>query len=396
MHTSLETGALPKITVVTPAYNSVELLEDCITSVLDQGYQNLEYIVVDGGSTDGSLEILRRYEDSFAYWTSEPDGGQTDALNKGFRRATGELLCWLNSDDFYYPGALAAAAEAYLAAPDAPFYFGNGYRVDRAGRKISEFFPNGEVRFRRDAAIFGLNCVLQPSTFIRRAAFEEVGGLDDSLHYGFDSNLWIELSKLGRPRAMRGYIAASREYGETKTASGSFVRAEELRSIAERHAGVAATPGSISYYLDTLHRLASSRTDVFPREYMKAIEQFWSQTSTLLARHGARPDGFPVAAHEDMTAGRSSASVPKQGRLRVGVELRQVTSGASGGIVVVLVGTLSELFRQRRDIDFVVFCTVFNRDLLAVDAPNVELLTLPLSSFFGELRRNRVTATSTF
>jgi len=160
----------PRITVVTPSYMSVDTIADCILSVLDQGYENLEYIVVDGGSTDGTVEVIREYEDRLAWWTSERDGGQADALNKGFRRATGDLVCWLNSDDFFYPGALDAAADAYVAAPDAPFYFGNGYRVDRNGAKQSEFFADGVVHFSRDAMVFGLNHVLQPSTFIRRDA----------------------------------------------------------------------------------------------------------------------------------------------------------------------------------------------------------------------------------
>lgn len=376
----------PRITVVTPTYNGGELLKDCIASVLEQGYPNLEYIVVDGGSTDGSLDILRRYDDRLDYWTSEPDRGQADALNKGFRRATGELVCWLNSDDFFYPGALVAAAEAYRDDPHAPFYFGNGYRVDRAGRRLAEFFPDGHVHFRREAIVFGLNCVLQPSAFIRRAALEQVGLLDADLHYGFDTDLWIRLSALGRPRPIRRHLAASREYGETKTSTGSFGRAEELRRIAEHHAGVAATPGSLNYYLDTLHRLASSRPDVFPPEYLPAIEQFWAATAELLRRYRARPDGFPIPDPGDLVEVVPSAS-PKEGRRRIGIELRQVMRGTSGGIVPHLVGVLCELFKRKPDIDFVVLCTVFNRELLAVDAPNVRVLTLPLDRYFPELAR---------
>jgi glycosyltransferase involved in cell wall biosynthesis len=375
----------PRISVVTPTYNGAELLEDCILSVLDQGYPNFECIVVDGGSTDGTVEILRRYENRIAYWVSEPDGGQADALNKGLRRATGELVSWLNADDFFYSDALVSAAEAYLTDPAAPFYFGNGYRVDRDGHQLAEFFPDGQVHFRRDALVFGLNCVLQPATFIRRGALEQVGFLDDILHYGFDSDLWIRLSALGRPRPIKKHLAASREYGETKTSTGSFPRAEELRQIAERHAGVAATPGSILYYLDTLHRLASSHPDVFPPEYLATIKAFWSSTAQLLERYGARPDGFPLPGVPDLVPLRLAR--PKDGRIRVGVELRQVVRGASGGLVVVIVGTLQELFRRRPDIDFVVFCTVFNRELLTADAPNLELITLPLHGFFDELGR---------
>jgi glycosyltransferase involved in cell wall biosynthesis len=376
----------PLVSVVTPALNSAELIEDCISSVLDQDYPHIEYIVIDGGSTDGTLDIVRKYDDRLSFWISEPDNGQADAINKGLRRATGEIVSWLNSDDFLYPGALAAAVEAYLEDPHAPFYFGDGYRVRKSGRKISEFFPGAHVHFRRDALVFGLNCVLQPATFVRRAALERVGFLDHTLHYGFDTELWIELSALGQPRPIRKHLAASREYGETKTARGSFPRAEELRRIAERHAGVAATPGSISYYLDTLHRLATSRPDVFPEEYRSSIGAFWSDTARLLERYGAQPNGFPIPSPAELAI-PDRTSVPKTGRLRVGVELRQVTRGLSGGIAVVLAGTLVELFRSRPDVDFVVFCTVFNRELLATDSPNVDFETLPLSGFFDELAR---------
>jgi glycosyltransferase involved in cell wall biosynthesis len=373
----------PSITVITPVYNCVDLLEECIRSVLDQQYPRVEYGVVDGASTDGSVDVIRRYEDRLAFWTSERDGGQADALNKGFRRASGELVGWLNADDFYYPGALASAAHAYRSDPAAPFYFGNGDRVDRAGRRTAEFFPGGKVQFRRDALAFGLNYVLQPATFIRRTALEEVGLLDAELHYGFDSDLWLKLSELGRPRPIRKRLAASREYEETKTATGSFDRAEELRRIAERHSGVAATPGSISYYLHTLHDVVAERRDVFPRDYAKSLESFWAATSDLLSRYGARSDGFPLHGVDELV----DLTRPVQGRLRVGIELRHVTKGVAGGIVAVLAGALRELFARRPDLDFVVFCTVFNRELLAVDAPNVDVVTLPLDDFFSQLGR---------
>jgi glycosyltransferase involved in cell wall biosynthesis len=375
-------GAWPRITVVTPGLNSVELIEDCIRSVLDQRYPALEYIVIDGGSTDGTVDVVQEHENSLAFWISEPDRGQADAINKGFRRATGEIVTWLNSDDFLYPGALEAVAEAYHADPLAPFYFGNGFRVTKSGKKIGEFFPADQVHFRRDALMFGLNCVLQPAAFIRRSALEQVGLLDESLHFGFDSNLWLELSALGQPRPIRRHLAASREYGTTKTAAGGFPRAEELRQIAERHAGIAATPGSIAYYLHTLHRLALERPDVFPNEYADAIATFWQETAKLFARYGAGPTGFPLP--ETLVESTAEAVAPKT-RTRVGIELRQVSRGVSGGITVVLAGTLTELFRQRPDLEFVVFCTVFNRDLLASDEPNVEFVTLPLSGYFDEL-----------
>src|SRR4030095_855946 len=165
----LMTSEWPAITVITPVYNGVDFLEQCIASVLAQQYPTLQYGIGDGGSTDGTLDVVRRYEDRLAFWSSEPDRGQADALNKGFGRASGELVCWLNADDFLYPGAFAEAVAAYKAAPDAPFYFGNGDRVDRGGRVTGEFFPDGNVTFRRDALVFGLNLFLQPGTLLPRA-----------------------------------------------------------------------------------------------------------------------------------------------------------------------------------------------------------------------------------
>ena len=373
--------------MVTPTYNGAEFVEECIASVLAQEYPNLEYIVIDGGSTDGTDEILRRYDENLTHWVSEPDKGQADAINKGFRRASGELVCWLNADDYFLPGALMAGARAYLKDPTAPFYFGNGRRVDRQGKTIHEFFPHGVVVFRREAFALGLNTILQPATFIRRAALDEIGYLDDTLHYGFDSHLWLELSALGEPKPIPALLAASREYEETKTASGSFPRAEELRQIAERHSGLAATPGSVSYYLDTLHRFAKAHPDMFPAAYVAHLEYFWSSTAGLLARYGVRPDGFPVPDASALARSRRMLPPKVTTTPRVGVELRQVTRGASGGIVVVLVGTLLELFRRRPDIDFVVFATVFNSELLEADLPNVHVVVLPLEGYFTELAR---------
>lgn len=373
----------PRVTVVTPVYNGAEHLEECLDSVLDQGYPNLEYIVVDGGSTDGTLEILRRYEHLLAFWSSERDAGQADALNKGFARATGELVCWLNADDFFLPGALVAAAAIYRSDPQAPFYFGNGYRVDRAGRRVREFFVDGQIHFRSEALVFGLNFILQPATFIRRQALESVGLIDATLHYGFDTDLWIRLSQLGSPRPIHRHLAGSREYETTKTSTGSFTRAEELRRIAERYANVPATPGSICYYLDTLHRLATARPDIFPPPYVRDVESFWAATAELLRRFGVRPDGLPVSDWSPLDV--ASSPRPKDGKIRVGVEMRHITRGVSGGIVPHLVGILAKLFERRTDLDFVVFSTVFNHGLLAREFPNVEVLTLSIDHYFDEL-----------
>src|SRR5262245_9832375 len=118
----------PRISIVTPSFNQACFLEQCLLSVLDQRYPDLEFLVLDGGSTDGSVEIIRRYENRLTHWVSEPDGGQSAAINRGFCRATGDVVAWLNSDDYYLPGALERIADAYRKSPDASFYFGDGWR----------------------------------------------------------------------------------------------------------------------------------------------------------------------------------------------------------------------------------------------------------------------------
>jgi len=247
---------IPKLSIVTPSYNQGEFLEQCIESVLSQGYANLEYFILDGGSTDDSVQIIERYRDRLAYAVSQKDGGQSDAINRGFSRATGDLVAWLNADDFYLPGAFAAVAKAWRERPGASFYFGDGLRVDRAGNPIAGFFPRGRVLFNRPALLMGLNYILQPSTFIDRRTLQRAGMLDGALRWGMDSDLWMRLSATAPPAAVTARLSATREYDDTKTATGSFERVEELRQIAQQHVGAAITPGVICYFLDTLYRLA--------------------------------------------------------------------------------------------------------------------------------------------
>jgi glycosyltransferase involved in cell wall biosynthesis len=300
---------LPTISVVTPSYNQARFLGQCIQSVVAQEYPKLEYIVVDGGSTDGSAAIIEQYERHLARWVSEPDRGQSDAINKGLRWATGDLVTWLNSDDFYLPGALAAVAEAYRSAPAAPFYFGDGWRVNEAGDPRAPFFPGGHVGFDRSAMIYGLNTVLQPAAFISRRRLVEVGYLDESLRYGMDTDLWIKLSAHGDPVPVPGRLAASREYRDTKTATGGFERIEELRRIAERHSGAPMTPGVLLYFLHTLRQLSLERDDVFPSAFVGAIDEFHLAAARLLARYGAGCDGFPLPGRPP--SAKAPAPVPR-------------------------------------------------------------------------------------
>src|SRR5258706_15191827 len=131
--------ALPRITIVTPSYNQAQYVDATIRSVLEQGYPNLEYIVVDGASTDGSAEVIRRHADRLAWWVSEKDGGQSAALAKGFARATGDVLAWLNSDDLYLPGTLATVARVFPPEPDVGFIYGSRVVIDPGGATLPRF-----------------------------------------------------------------------------------------------------------------------------------------------------------------------------------------------------------------------------------------------------------------
>lgn len=286
-------GAPIRLSIVTPSFNQGRFLRQCIESVLDQGHADLEYIIIDGGSTDESPAIIESYASRLAYWCSEPDGGQSDAINKGFRKATGELIAWLNADDYYTPDTFDRILAAYREAPDAPFYFGDGLRVCENGSVTSNFYPKGFSGFSRQALLMGLNYILQPSTFMSRRAMAEIGYLDTTLHYGMDSDLWMRLSALGEPRFVDAPLSASREYADTKTASGSFKRVEELRQISMKHSGLAMTPGVLCYFLDTLHRFALENGEAFPPAYINDILAFWEKSAGLMAQFNAAPDGFP-------------------------------------------------------------------------------------------------------
>jgi glycosyltransferase involved in cell wall biosynthesis len=286
-------NSIPKISVIIPLLNQEKYLRQAIESVTSQNYPNLELFIFDGQSQDQSVEIIKEYESYIHTWKSELDTGQSDAINKGFTQATGDLVAWLNADDYYLPNAFRELVSSYSANPQAPFHFGNGLRVDKNGKTISKFCPTNTLRFDRQALVIGLNYILQPSTFINRTALEKVGYLDPDLHYGMDSDLWIRLSSVGKPVAINKALSASREYETTKTSTGSFERVEELRRIGMKYSGLSITPGAICYFLDTLHRYTQENVDIYPPSYSQAIVSFWQQTSSLFLAFEARPDGFP-------------------------------------------------------------------------------------------------------
>jgi glycosyltransferase involved in cell wall biosynthesis len=222
-------GAWPRVTVVTPSFNQGESLEETIRSVLLQGYPNLEYIIMDGGSSDESVDIIRKYEPWLAYWESEPDRGQSHAINKGFERATGEIVAWLNSDDFYYPGAVAAAVEAFASDPEAGFVNSDCSIVDTTSRVTGSIdLPQRSL----PALIGDGNVIAQPTVFMRRSALTRVGPLREDLHMIMDYELWIRLLRVSTAHYLpRTRLAAFRMYPESKTVGSAHRAPPELLKV---------------------------------------------------------------------------------------------------------------------------------------------------------------------
>jgi glycosyltransferase involved in cell wall biosynthesis len=253
-------GAAPRITIVTPSFNQADYLEATIKSVLDQNYPSLEYIVVDGGSTDGSVDIIKRYESHLAYWVSEPDNGQTDAINKGFARATGDLLGWLNSDDLYEPGALYRIAAHFQVHPACRLVYGQGDYCDERGWRTT---PCAYVQPYDPRLLRSVDYILQPASFWQRELWQEVGPL--SLHYswGFDWEWFLRASHRSDLCYLPEKLALYRSLPATKTLSGGRRRQAELASIARRYGGI-WQPTNVVYQTERLVERASSYLGSMP------------------------------------------------------------------------------------------------------------------------------------
>lgn len=281
------TARPPAITVVVPSYNQGRFLDQALRSIFDQDYPDVEVLVMDGGSTDESVEVIRRHADRLAYWRSAPDGGQSAAIQEGMARAKGTLVAWLNSDDYYCDDALWRVARAYLRHPGAGLYIGNGQR-ERDGVRMP--FCRRHLALDRRALTEGLDYVLQPATFFARAAWESVGGLDPALRFCMDWDLILRISRDHRAVLVDDFLAVSREYADTKTAAGGWARADEIVRLTARHAGVPLTRGALYYAAEAALGLVDEAADPAARYHlfglMRALQQGFRR------EHG-NTDGFP-------------------------------------------------------------------------------------------------------
>jgi glycosyltransferase involved in cell wall biosynthesis len=238
----------PRISLVTPSLNQAQYLEQTISSVLTQSYPNLEYIVLDGGSTDGSLDILKKYDHQLAFWESGPDSGQADAIRRGFAMSSGEILGWLNSDDILLPGALCTVSDWFVRNPSQPWAVGGtlmlnaegGMRVDALGNPV--IMPDSRVTASR---LLYWDCgFCQPAVFWRRSLYDQVGGLNPHFKFCMDYDLFVRFARITPSGRVRRLLAGFRLHPASKTSSWDDVRVQENREVRQRH-GRSSPPGVI-------------------------------------------------------------------------------------------------------------------------------------------------------
>jgi len=223
---------LPRITVVTPSFNQGEFLEATLRSVLDQHYENLEYLVLDGGSTDASVAIIERYAPQLTYWHTRKDNGQADAIATGFEMSTGEILCWLNSDDVLLPGSLMKVGEYFRDHPRADVVYSNRIVIDRDGNEIGRhYWPR---RLFRGHWALG-QPLAQECTFWRRAIYEKVGGIDRSRFFIMDYDLFFRMWRAGRFHKLNTFLGAIRQHDDTKNARHRDVWQRELAEAKAKY-----------------------------------------------------------------------------------------------------------------------------------------------------------------
>jgi glycosyltransferase involved in cell wall biosynthesis len=219
----------PLVSIITPSYNQASFLEQTIRSVLEQDYPRIEYIIVDGGSTDGSVEIIKKYAHRLAWWVSEPDRGQAEAINKGLAHAQGEIVAWLNSDDLYLPGAIYKAVAALQAHPWAGMVYGDTVAIDEQGRTIN--LPTLKALGLEDLLAFSI--INQPAVFMRGALLKQAGYLDPTYHYLLDHHLWLRIASQAEIKYIPDRWAASRYHREAKNIAQAAEFGREAYRILE-------------------------------------------------------------------------------------------------------------------------------------------------------------------
>lgn len=239
----------PLVSVITPSYNQGRFIRETIESVLAQDYDNIEYIIIDGGSTDNTLEIVKEYGDRIKF-ISEKDNGQSDAINKGFKMAHGEIVSWLNSDDIYEKKCISKVVMEFNKNKNLALVYGDGYILDSKSIRKAVFEHTQEFDLWKLTNFW--DYIMQPSAFFRMEHLQKVGYLDDKLNYCMDWDLWIKLSNVGEVKYIHDFLACSREYATTKTSTGGKRRLSEIEKLLQKYSGKSRPLGVYSYKASTL------------------------------------------------------------------------------------------------------------------------------------------------
>jgi GT2 family glycosyltransferase len=244
------------VSIVTPSFNQASYLEQTLRSVLEQDYPRIEYIVVDGASSDGSVDVIKKYADKLAWWVSEKDSGQAEAINKGLARATGEIIAWLNSDDYYLPNAISRAVKIFEENPDVVMVYGDMLAVDEHGHTIN-------VLKYKKLTLEDLLCfqiIGQPAVFFRREAYEKTGGLDTSFHLLLDHQFWIRIAQHGKILHVDQTWAAARYHAQAKNRAKAAEFGREAFRILDWAKGQAGLAEAVSS-VERRARASANRVD---------------------------------------------------------------------------------------------------------------------------------------
>ena len=219
----------PLVTIVTPSFNQARFLEQTMRSVLEQDYPNIEYIVVDGGSSDGSIDLIKSYADRLSWWVSEKDHGQAEAINKGFARAKGEIVAWINSDDYYMLGAISSAVKELADNPQVGMVYGNVRVVDETEKVLNQL-TYGDWGL---ADLMSFHIIGQPAVFMRRSVLEKAGYLDQSYHLLLDHQLWIRLVSEGGIKYFPSLWASAHYHEDCKNLAMAASFGSEAQRIVQ-------------------------------------------------------------------------------------------------------------------------------------------------------------------
>jgi glycosyltransferase involved in cell wall biosynthesis len=296
-----------RISIVTPSYNQAAFLEHTIISVLGQGYPDLEYWIMDGGSRDGSVEIIRKYENQLAGWVSQPDGGQADAINTGLRQASGEVVAWLNSDDMYAPGVLSDVAQFFEQNPDIGMVYGDAASFDQDGHPLNALAS-------QDWGLAGLvafNIICQPAVFMRRSALEKAGYLDENYHLLLDHHLWLRIAQHTRIQHVPRVWAFARHHAEAKNVAQAPKFGEEAFRVLAWMETQPVLAKLIAANRNTIMAMAHR----FNARYLLDGGLAWPALKAYLRSFAARPKIALQEWHRILFAGFSLLGLGRFGRL---------------------------------------------------------------------------------